>query len=419
MNVALIILLSIVLSAFFSGMEIAFISANKLKIELDRKQGNFGSRIISFFSEYPGQYIATMLVGNNIALVIYGIMMAIILEPLILSFTGSHVLIITIQTIVSTLFILLTAEFLPKTVFIIDSNFALKIFSIPVFIFYILLYPLTRIVIVLSRFLIRILTGKPLKMQAGEQVFGRIDLDHFLSRAHDQATGVSRENDEIRIFQNVLDLSNVRIRDCMVPRNEIVALEENSTIEELKQILIETGLSKIIIYKETTDNVIGYFHSKEIFKDPPDIKSRIINLPIVPETMPANKLLQSFIKEHKGIALVVDEFGGTSGIVTMEDILEEIVGEIEDEHDYSELVEKKIGENDYIFSGRHEIDYLNNTYNLQIPKTDEYETLAGLILFYHESIPKVNEKIILEPFIFKILDVSQTRIELVHLIKAN
>jgi CBS domain containing-hemolysin-like protein len=419
MNVALIILLSIVLSAFFSGMEIAFISANKLKIELDRKQGNFGSRIISFFSEYPGQYIATMLVGNNIALVIYGIMMAIILEPLIVSFTDSHVLIITIQTIVSTLFILLTAEFLPKTVFIIDSNFALKIFSVPVFIFYILLYPLTRIVIVLSRFLIRILTGKPLKMQAGEQVFGRIDLDHFLSKAHDQANGVSHENDEIRIFQNVLDLSNVRIRDCMVPRNEIVALEENSTIEELKQILIETGLSKIIIYKETTDNVIGYFHSKEIFKDPPDIKSRLINLPIVPETMPANKLLQSFIKEHKGIALVVDEFGGTSGIVTMEDILEEIVGEIEDEHDYSELVEKKIGENDYIFSGRHEIDYLNNTYNLQIPKTDEYETLAGLILFYHESIPKVNEKIILEPFIFKILDVSQTRIELVHLIKTN
>ncbi len=419
MNTALIILMSIVLSAFFSGMEIAFISANKLKIELDRKQGAFGSRIISFFSEYPGQYIATMLVGNNIALVIYGIMMAVILEPLIVPFTDSEIVILVIQTIVSTLIILLTAEFLPKTVFILDSNFALKIFSVPVFIFYILLYPLTRIVVAISRFLIRILTGKPLKMQAGEQVFGRIDLDHLLSKVHDQANGASGENDEIRIFQNVLDLSNVRIRDCMVPRNEIVALEENSTIEELKQILIETGLSKIIIYKETTDNVIGYFHSKEIFKDPPDIKSRIINLPIVPETMPANKLLQSFIKEHKGIALVVDEFGGTSGIVTMEDILEEIVGEIEDEHDYSELVEKKIGENDYIFSGRHEIDYLNSTYNLQIPKTDEYETLAGLILFYNESIPKVNEKIILEPFIFKILDVSQTRIELVHLTKSS
>ena len=419
MNVALIILLSLILSAFFSGMEIAFISANKLKIEVDRKQGTFGSRIISFFSEYPGQYIATMLVGNNIALVIYGIMMAIILEPLIVPFTDSEIAILVIQTIISTLIILLTAEFLPKTVFIIDPNFALKIFSVPVFIFYILLYPLTRIVVAISRFLIRILTGKPLEMQAGEQVFGRIDLNHLLSKAHDQTDGVSGEHHEIKIFQNVLDLSNVRLRDCMVPRNEIVALEENSSIEELKQKLIETCLSKIIIYKETTDNVIGYFHSKEIFKNPPDIKSRIINLPIVPETMPANKLLQSFIKEHKGIALVVDEFGGTSGIVTMEDILEEIVGEIEDEHDYSELIEKKLGENDYIFSGRYEIDYLNSTYNLQIPKTDDYETLAGLILFYHESIPKVNEKIIIEPFIFKILDVSQTRIELVHLTKTK
>lgn len=419
MNVAVIILLSLIFSALFSGMEIAFISANKLKIEVDRKQGVFGSRIISFFAEYPGQYITTMLVGNNIALVIYSIMMAIILEPLIISFTDSEIVILVIQTIVSTLIILFTAEFLPKTVFIIDSNFALKIFSVPVFIIYILLYPLTRVIIALSRFLLRILTGKPLEMQAGEQVFGRIDLDHLLSKAHDRTMDISDDHHEIKILQNVLDLSNVRLRDCMVPRNEIVALEENSTVEELKQKLIETGLSKIIIYKESTDNVIGYIHSKEIFKNPPDIKSRIINLPIVPETMPANKLLQSFIKEHKGIALVVDEFGGTSGIVTMEDILEEIVGEIEDEHDYSELTEKRIGENEYIFSGRHEIDYLNSIYHLNIPKTDDYETLAGLILYYHQSIPKINEKIVMEPFIFKILDVSQTRIELIHLTKTS
>ncbi|KPK83647.1 MAG: hemolysin, partial [Bacteroides sp. SM23_62_1] len=370
MNVALIILLSLILSAFFSGMEIAFISANKLKIEVDRKQGVFGSRIISFFSEYPGQYITTMLVGNNIALVIYSMMMAIILEPVIIKFTSSEIAILITQTVISTLIILVTAEFLPKTVFIIDSNFALKIFSVPVFIFYILLYPLTRIIIAISRFLVRILTGKPLKMQAGEQVFGRIDLDHLLSKAHDRSIGISDEHHEIKILKNVLDLSNVRLRDCMVPRNEIVALEENSSVEELKQKFIESGLSKIIVYKESTDNVIGYIHSKEIFKNPPDIQSRVINLPIVPETMPANKLLQSFIKEHKGIALVVDEFGGTSGIVTMEDILEEIVGEIEDEHDYSELTEKKINDNEFIFSGRHEIDYLNNTYHLDIPKTD-------------------------------------------------
>ena len=417
MNVALIILLSLILSAFFSGMEIAFISANKLKIEVDRKQGVFGSRIISFFSEYPGQYITTMLVGNNIALVIYSMMMAIILEPVIIKFTSSEIAILITQTVISTLIILVTAEFLPKTVFIIDSNFALKIFSVPVFIFYILLYPLTRIIIAISRFLVRILTGKPLKMQAGEQVFGRIDLDHLLSKAHDRSIGISDEHHEIKILKNVLDLSNVRLRDCMVPRNEIVALEENSSVEELKQKFIESGLSKIIVYKESTDNVIGYIHSKEIFKNPPDIQSRVINLPIVPETMPANKLLQSFIKEHKGIALVVDEFGGTSGIVTMEDILEEIVGEIEDEHDYSELTEKKINDNEFIFSGRHEIDYLNNTYHLDIPKTDDYETLAGLILYHFQSIPKINEKIIMEPFIFRILDVSQTRIELIHLTK--
>lgn len=417
MNVAMIILFSLIFSAFFSGMEIAFISANKLKIEVDRKQGVFGSRIISFFNEYHGQYIATMLVGNNIALVIYSMMMAIILEPIIVPFTNSEIAILAIQTIISTLIILLTAEFLPKTIFIIDPNFALKIFSVPVFIFYVLLYPLTRVIIAISRLLIRILTGSPLELQAGEQVFGRIDLDHLLSKAHDRAIGVSDEHHEIKILKNVLDLSNVRLRDCMVPRNEIVALEENSTVEELKQKFIESGLSKIIIFKESTDNVIGYIHSKEIFKNPADIKSRIINLPIVPETMPANKLLQSFIKEHIGIALVVDEFGGTSGIVTMEDILEEIVGEIEDEHDYSELTEKKIGENEYIFSGRHEIDYLNSVFHLNIPKTDNYETLAGLILYYYQSIPKINEKIIIEPFIFKILDVSQTRIKLIHLTK--
>ena len=419
MNVVVLILLSLIFSALFSGMEIAFISANKLKIEVDRKQGVFGSRIISFFAEYPGQYIATMLVGNNIALVIYGIMMAIILEPLIIPFTDSEIAILAIQTIVSTLIILFTAEFLPKTVFIIDSNFSLKIFSVPIFLIYILLYPITRVIIILSRFLLRILTGKPMKMQADEYVFGRTDLDHLLSRAHYRTKGMPEEQHEITILKNVLDLSNVRLRDCMVPRNEIVALEENSSVEELKQKLIETGLSKIIIYKESTDNVIGYIQSKEIFKNPPDIKSRIINLPIVPETMPANKLLQSFIKEHKGIALVVDEFGGTSGIVTMEDILEEIVGEIEDEHDSSELTEKRISDNEYIFSGRHEIDYLNSVYNLNIPKTDDYETLAGLILFYHQSIPKINEKIMMEPFIFKILDVSQTRIEMIHLTKTT
>lgn len=418
MNYAVIIILSLICSAFFSGMEIAFISANKLKIQVDKKQGVFGSGIISFFNARPGHYIATMLVGNNIALVIYGLIMAVILEPLIGRFTNSDVLILIIQTIVSTLFILVTAEFLPKTVFIINPNVVLKIFSVPVIVFYILLYPVTRIIIAISYLLIRIFTGKPIEKRSGEQVFRKIDLDHLLSKVKDQGTESTGERHGIRIFQNVLDFSNIRLRDCMVPRNEIISMEEKSTVEELRQKFIETGLSKILIYRESTDNIIGYIHSKEIFKNPPEITARIINIPIVPETMPANKLLQAFISKHKGIALVVDEFGGTSGMVTIEDIIEEIFGEIEDEHDFSELTEKRINDNEFIFSGRLEIDYLNDTYNLGIPKTDDYETLAGLILFYHESIPVLNEKISIHPFIFKVLDVTQTRIGLVHLIKS-
>lgn len=419
MNHALIIILSLLFSAFFSGMEIAFISANKLKIQVDKNQGIFGSKIISFFNEKPGHYIATMLVGNNIAIVIYGIIMAVILEPLISRFTSSDIFILIIQTIISTLFILITAEFLPKTVFIINPNLALKIFAVPVIVIYLLLYPVTRIIVALSYLLIRIFTGKPIEKSSGEQVFGKIDLDHLLSKAQDQAKNTTGEQNGIRIFQNVLDLSNLRLRDCMVPRNEIVSMEEKSTIEDIRQKFIETGLSKILIYKETPDNIIGYIHSKEIFKNPVEITSKIINIPIVPETMPANKLLQAFISKHKGIALVVDEFGGNSGIITIEDIIEEIFGEIEDEHDFSELIEKRLNDNEFIFSGRLEIDYLNDTYNLGIPKTDDYETLAGLILFYHESIPVINEKITIHSFIFKILEVSQTRIGLIHVIKCT
>jgi CBS domain containing-hemolysin-like protein len=419
MNYALIIIISLIFSAFFSGMEIAFISANKLKMEVDKKQGVFGSRIISFFNEKPGHYIATMLVGNNIALVIYGIIMAVILEPLISRFTSSEVVILIVQTIISTLFILITAEFLPKTLFIINPNLSLKIFAVPVIVIYVLLYPVTRIIVALSYFLIRVFTGKPIEKSSGEQVFGKVDLDHLLSKLQDEATNTAAEQNGIKILQNVLDLSNIRLRDCMVPRNEIVSMEEKSTVEEIRQKFVETGLSKILIYKDSPDNITGYIHSKEIFKNPVDIGSKIISIPIVPETMPANKLLRSLISKHKGIALVVDEFGGNSGIVTIEDIIEEIFGEIEDEHDFSKLTEKRINENEYIFSGRLEIDYLNDTYKLGIPKTDDYETLAGFILFHNESLPVINEKITIHPFFFKILDVSQTRIGLVHLIKCT
>lgn len=414
MNNLLIILLSMLLSAFFSGMEIAYISSNKLRIELDRKQGVFGSRIIAMLNNRPGEYIATMLVGNNISLVIYGIIMAVLLEPVLRLYIDSDIAILTLQTILSTLIILFAAEFLPKTIFRLSPNTALKIFAIPVLLFYVVLYPITWLVIGISEFILRRIFGVP-RVKDSTTAFGKIDLDHLVSEVSPEGGDQYDAEHEIKIFQKALDFSNVRLRDCMVPRTEIVALDENSSLEDLRQKFIETGLSKILIYRETTDNILGYVNSKELFKNPEDLKSIVLSIPHVPETMAANRLLQSFIKERKSISVVVDEFGGTSGVVTMEDILEEIVGEIEDEHDTSELTERQLSPLEYVFSARHEIDYLNEKYHLDIPKEDEYETLAGLILKHYERIPKLNDRIIIGDLIFRILDVSETRIELVQL----
>ncbi len=414
MNSVIIILLSLLFSAFFSGMEIAFVSSNKLRLELDIKQGHLTSRVISIFTSRPGDYIATMLVGNNISLVIYGIVMAILLQPLISRYTNSESTVLIIQTIISTLIILFTAEFLPKTIFRLSPNFALRIFAIPILIFYILLYPLTRLTIAISGFILHNFMRVPSNKNVPPNVFGKIDLDHLVNQGQTEHDQKDEPEQEIKLFQNALDFSNVKLRDCMVPRTEIVAFDESVSMEELRAKFIETGLSKILIYRESTDNIIGYINSKELFKGPLDLPSMIMSLPIVPETMPASKLLQSFIKDNKSISVVVDEFGGTSGIVTMEDILEEIIGEIEDEHDTSELTEDKLNEQEYIFSARHEIDYLNEKYRLNIPESDDYETLAGLILFHYESIPKINDRIRIEEFVIRILDVSETRIELIH-----
>ncbi len=415
MNSLIIILLSLVFSAFFSGMEIAFVSSNKLRLELDIKQGNLTSRVISIFTSRPGDYIATMLVGNNISLVIYGILMAILLEPLISHYTNSESTTLIIQTIISTLIILFTAEFLPKTIFRLSPNTALRVFAIPILVFYILLYPVTKLTIAISGFILHYFMRVPRNKNALPNAFGKIDLDNLVNESNAEHDQQDEPEQEIKLFQNALDFSNVKLRDCMVPRTEIVAFDESVSMEELRSKFIETGLSKILIYRESTDNIIGYINSKELFRNPSDLASMIMSLPIVPETMPANKLLQSFIKDHKSISVVVDEFGGTSGIVTMEDILEEIIGEIEDEHDSSELTEDKLNEQEYIFSARHEIDYLNEKYRLNIPESDDYETLAGLILFHYESIPKINDRILIEGLVIRILDVSETRIELIHL----
>lgn len=417
MNDLILISISLCLSAFFSGMEIAFISSNKLRIELDKKQGRFSSKIISIFIGKPEQFIATMLVGNNIALVVYGIIMAKLLEPIIIqTITHSDIGILTLQTIFSTIILLITAEFLPKTIFRLRPNEFLNILSLPVMLFYTILYPISKFTIIVSNLVLKGFIKSKLQNRNTKIVFGKVDLAHLAKEVQDERIEDIEPNNEIRLFQNALEFSNVKLRDCLVPRTEIIALEVNSTIDELKQKFIETGFSKILIYRDTIDNIIGYISSKELFKNPKDIESKMNKISIVPETMPANKLLKIFMEEHKSIAIVVDEFGGTSGMITIEDIIEEIFGEIEDEHDVIELIEKQIGENVFIFSGRLEIDYLNEKYQLGIPESDDYDTLAGYILFYNQSFPKPNESIQIENHNFKALKTSSTKIELVRLI---
>lgn len=397
-------------------MEIAFVSANKLRIELDKKQGIFASRIVRIFINNQGQYISTMLVGNNIALVIYGILMAAILDPVIIEFTNSGMLILLIQTIISTLIILVTAEFLPKTLFRINPNKILNFFSVPVLLIYYLLYPISKLTIWISSFLLKLVLKVNINEEQEQTAFGKVDLDHMIDASKPEIETKDDIEHDIKLFQNALDFSKIKLRECVVPRTELIALEIESSIDKLKQKFIETGLSKILVYKETIDNIIGYVQSPDLFHNPKSINSMIKSLTIVPETMPANKLLNIFLKKHKSIALIVDEFGGTAGIVTIEDIMEEIFGEIEDEHDSVELQETKISENEYIFSGRLEIDYLNEKYHIEIPESEEYETIAGFILFNYEQIPNENDKINIAPFEFEILKVDNPRIELIKVV---
>jgi CBS domain containing-hemolysin-like protein len=416
MDGILVIFLTIFFSAFFSGMEIAFVASNKLRIELDRKQGAFGSQIIRIFTSNPGHYIATMLIGNNIALVVYGLFFSRLFGPVLTPVFGSDIVVLIINTVISTAIILSVAEFLPKTVFIISPNFFLKLLSLPAILFYYLFYPVSKLTLALSNLFIRIFFGLRADQKEQENViFSKVDLDHFVNLNKEISKETEPYHHNIRIFQNALDFSNVKLRECMVPRTEIDAVECSSTISVLKERFIETRHSRILVYQGSIDNIIGYFELKDIFKDPPDIISSVRKLAIVPETMAANKLLKLFFDEKKNVALVVDEFGGTSGMVTIEDVLEEIVGDIEDEHDTNEFTEKVLIPNEYIFSGRLEIDYLNEKYNLNLPEEDEYETLAGMILFYHGSIPYNNDVIRIRNFVFRILRVSATRLELVNL----
>ena len=352
MNNVLIILIMLVLSAFFSGMEIAFISANRLRIELDKKQGHFAASFIGIFENNQGKYLSTMLVGNNIALVVYSLVMARLLQPGIERYFQSQFMIILAQTVISTLLILLTAEFLPKLVFRSIPNLTLNIFALPVMLVYILFFPLTSFINWISEGIIKSFHREENTESEVKRVFNKIDLVHLINQAKEEEETENSEENDLKLFQNALDFSSVKVRDCMVPRTEIVAIEINSSVDELHKKIIESDFSKILVYKDNIDNMVGYITSKSLFKNMNSIREKIIEVSFVPETMQANRLLEKFIQEKKNMAVVVDEFGGVSGMLTIEDIIEEIFGEIEDEHDTTALVEKQISETEYILSGR-------------------------------------------------------------------
>lgn len=414
MSALAVIVITIILSAFFSGMEIAFISSNKLRVEIDYKQRRLGSRIVKRFTDKPGSFIVTMLIGNNIALVIYGIYIARLLEPKLSGFIESEFLILLIKTLISTIIILVLAEYIPKAIFRLAPNSFLNSLSFPTLLIYIIFFPITYLVIKISNALLRLFFGVSQDDEVEKKIFSKVDLDNLVNDVQKEERDSDLEKQDIKIFQNALDLSNIKLRACMVPRTEIIALEANNSLEDLHQSFIETGHSNILIYEDSIDNITGYFRLRDLFSKPSDIKSALRKIPIVPESMAANKLLTLFVAKNKKLALVVDEFGGTSGIVTVEDILEEIVGEIEDEHDYYELTERIINDNEYLFSGRMEIDYLNENYELNLPAEDDYETLAGLVFYYHGSIPKINEVIEIRNARLKILKVTGTKLELIN-----
>ncbi len=416
MMLTITILITLLLSAFFSGMEIAFVSSNKLRLELDRQSSPFNSGLLRMVTHDAGHFIATMLIGNNIALVIYGIAFAKLLEPALLVYIDSVVVLLVLQTAISTLIILFLAEFLPKTLFRLFPNALMKVFSLPLALFHLLFYPLTRFVMMVIDFLLSRFLGAQEISAAESKVFSRIDLDNFIRENEAQHVSENRlVEKEVKLIRNALDFSKVKLREIMVPRNEIVMLEVNADVDTLRQKFVETGFSRILIYEENPDNVLGYAHSSSIFQKARNIRPFLKNVLIVPETMAANKLLSRFIRDHRSIALVVDEFGGIAGLVTSEDILEEIFGEIEDEHDTAAFVEKRINEREYIFSGRFDIDLINEKYRLDLPEGEEYETLAGFILNSYESIPKVNAEITIGRFHFKVLKATLTKIELVYL----
>mgnify|MGYP001392431174 FL=1 len=404
----LLAIVTLLLAAFFSGVEIAFISSNKLQLELQKTSGKYTGKIISFFSKTPSDFLTTMLIGNNIFLVTFGLIISQILTPQITKITDITFFVLLFQTIIVTAVILITAEFLPKTVFRIYSSKILKIFALPIALFFIILRPITKVILKFSDIVFKIFFGKTLNVD--EVFFSRTDLDDYLNELN-YVKDEDNNRVEVEMLKNALDLSETKLRECMIPRTELVCMSINTTISEIRKKFISTKLSKILIFKNNIDNIIGYVHSSELFRNPKNIRATLLPIPFVPESMSALELLSQFIENNKGIAIVVDEFGGTSGLVTIEDITEEIVGDISDEHDKSQIEDIRIDENKFRLLARSNVEEINKKYNLNLPDSEEYETIAGLILNHQENIPKINDEVSVHNFIFTITKVDKKTIQ--------
>ena len=411
----LLLIIVILLSALFSGTEIAFVSSNRLLMGIDLNSRTLTSYVIDKYYSNSNNFISSMLVGNNIVLVIYGILMAEILNATILSgLTSSTGVRLFLETLISTIVIIFTGEFIPKAIFRINPNATLKRFALLLYPIYILLYPFARFTTWLSCLVLRIFNIR-IDKESRDTTFSKTELNSLIQSSIDSAKEEQKIDNDVRIFQNALDFSNIKVRDCYIHRTEIDAVEVTAPIEELKSLFIESGHSKIVVYKENIDNIIGYIHSSELFRCNERWQQRICKMPIVPETLSAQKLMQTLMQQKKSLALVVDEFGGTSGIVSLEDLLEEIIGEIEDEHDNTTLEARKLDNNEYMLSGRLEVNHINEMFDLDIPESDEYQTLGGYILAHHKSFPQLNETITIGKFQIQTVKKRSMKIELVKL----
>jgi CBS domain containing-hemolysin-like protein len=429
LHIVLGILVTLVFSAFFSGMEIAFVSSNRLLVEMDKEKNGLAQRCLSQFYDHPNVFVSTMLVGNNIVLVVYGILFAFLFDNTLFHMfnDGTRVL---LDTICSTIIVLFTGEFLPKTLFKSNPNRMLTFFAPLAYVFYIVLWPISRFATFLSRGLLR-MVGIKMDKQKDDGAFTKVDLDYLVQSSIDNARSNEDIEEEVKIFQNALDFSDTKVRDCMVPRTEIIAVEDHCPLDELRQKFTESGKSKVVVFKDDIDHIIGYIHSSDMFRLnqgklqaassqgefllSESLKTMLREMPFVPETMAAQKLMRIFLQQKKSIGVVVDEFGGTSGIVCLEDIVEEIFGEIEDEHDSAKYIAKQVADDEYLLSARMEIDQVNEMFGLDLPESDDYMTVGGLILHAYQSFPKLNEVVTIGRWDFKIIQKTMTKIELVRL----